>query len=161
MEEIENLIIYNLNDLNGNLDSEKLNLYWCIGNELNKLDCNLINSLSKKLVSKYGDEYNINNLNNMYQFYMCYPLWNDELTKLSFDYYLELIKIKDKDKREFYYKETINNKWDLITLELKIETLYYESTLKINNYIKEQEGEYMVLNNKLDISFNSDDFILF
>ncbi len=48
------------------------------------------------------------------------------LTELSWSHYLELIKIEDESKRNFYIKETINSSWSVRELQRQIGSLLYE-----------------------------------
>ena len=45
----------------------------------------------------------------MRKFYICFPISTTVSSKLSWSHYLELIKIEEEPKRNFYMKETINS----------------------------------------------------
>jgi len=47
----------------------------------------------------------------MRQFYLTYPIWKTVSSKLSWSHYIELIKIEEEDKRNFYLVETTNCNW--------------------------------------------------
>ena len=48
------------------------------------------------------------------------------MSQLAWSHYLELIKIKEQDKRNFYQRECINSKWDVRELQRQIASLLYE-----------------------------------
>lgn len=48
------------------------------------------------------------------------------MSELSWTHYLELIKIKEKNKRDFYMNECINSSWDVKELQRQRTTLLYE-----------------------------------
>lgn len=47
-------------------------------------------------------------------------------SELSISHYYELIKIKDKLKRDFYFQECINSNWNVRKLQRQRTTLLYE-----------------------------------
>ena len=47
-------------------------------------------------------------------------------SQLSWSHYLELIKIDEDPKRNFYIKETINSKWSVRELQRQRDSLLYE-----------------------------------
>lgn len=47
------------------------------------------------------------NVNYMRKFYQCFPIYIDELNKLNWEHYLELLKISNLKERYFYLKTTI------------------------------------------------------
>ena len=58
-------------------------------------------------------------------FYICFPVYNNAINKLSWNYYLELITIKNRSIRDFYFKVCI-------FCDLSLEELIY--IRKINYY---------------------------
>ena len=62
----------------------------------------------------------------MRKFYLIYPIWKTVSAKLSWSHYLELIKIDEGPKRNFYLKETINSKWSVRELQRQRDSLLYE-----------------------------------
>lgn len=53
------------------------------------------------------------NLTYMRWFYNTYPDYNKISELLSWSHYIELITIKNEEKRSFYEKECINSNWSL------------------------------------------------
>jgi len=114
---------------------EMLNLYWNIGRRIvEKQEGNirakygnyLIERISKKLTDDFGNGFSSRNLKRMRKLYLYYPKRTTLLSQLTWSHYLELIKIKDENKRNFYQKECINSKWDVRELQRQIGSLLYE-----------------------------------
>ena len=96
------------------VNTEMINLYWNIGkiivvmqdgNKKAKYGDYLIKELSIRLTNKFGRGFSIPNLKRMRQFYNCFPIGSTLLNQLTWSHYLELIKIDDVNKREFYNLE--------------------------------------------------------
>ena len=131
---------------------EMINLYWNIGRMLvKKQEGNiraqygdlLIEGISKRLTEYFGKGFSIQNLRRMRQFYIMYPIRSTLMSELSWSHYLELIKIKEKEKRNFYMHECINSNWDVRELQRQRTTLLYE---RIAN--SQEEKKIMELSNK-------------
>lgn len=112
-----------------------INLHWNIGKmivekqegqERAKYGDYLIEAISKKLTEYFGKGFSIQNLRRMRQFYIFYPIRSSIMSELSWTHYLELIKIKEKEKRDFYMKECINSGWTVEELQRQRTTLLYE-----------------------------------
>ena len=117
------------------VNTEMLDLYWNIGKMIiekqegkkrAKYGDYLIEKLSKKLADLYGKGFSTRNLKRMRKLYMCYPKRSTMLSQLSWSHYLELIKIKEKYKRDFYMHECINANWDVRELQRQRDSLLYE-----------------------------------
>ena len=57
---------------------------------------------------------------------MCFKIPKRCLGNLSWSHYLELIKIEEENKRNFYLKEEINSKWSVRELQRQKNSLLYE-----------------------------------
>lgn len=89
----------------------------------------VLEKLSQKLTAEFGKGFSIINLRRMRKFYCLFPIRSTVLNELSWSHYLELIKIDEKPKRNFYMfymKETINSKWSVRELQRQIDSLLYE-----------------------------------
>ena len=62
-------------------------------------------------------------------FYKAYPKLEELNEKLSWSHYLELMLIQDKDKRNFYEKECINENWSVRELRRQLDTSLFERLL--------------------------------
>ena len=89
----------------------------------------LIKELSIQMTTDYGKGYDERNLRNMRQLYLAYPKWNAVRTELSWTHYRLLIKVEDKNARNFYTKEAIENNWSTRQLEREINTFSYQRYL--------------------------------
>ena len=62
-------------------------------------------------------------------FYKAYPNFDKINQKLSWSHYIELMIIKDIDKRNFYEKECINSNWSVRELQRQLDTSLFERLL--------------------------------
>lgn len=150
--DIKDLIEQSRNRVYKTVNTEMINLYWNIGkmiverqegNKRAKYGELLIDGISKKLTEYFGKGFSIQNLRRMRQFYLCFPIRSALMSELSWTHYLELIKIKEKNKRDFYMKECVNSNWDVRELQRQRTTLLYERivTIKDKNKILELANE--------------------
>ena len=133
--EIKDLVINSRNRVYTTVNVEMLMLYWNIGKIILEIQNDeekasygscVIDNLSKLLVEEFGRGFSARNLRTMRKFYVTYPIWKTVSSKLSWSHYLELLKIDDKDKRDFYLKETINSNWSVRELQRQKNSLFYE-----------------------------------
>lgn len=62
-----------------------------------------------------------------------YPIANTLCSQLNWSQYKLLIRISDKDKREYYELEAVNEGWTKRQLERQINSMLYERLLKSND----------------------------
>jgi hypothetical protein len=86
----------------------------------------VLNSLSKKLTNEYGEGFSARNLRTMRKFYNTFQIWQTVSSKLSWSHYLELTKISEENKRNFYLNEAINSKWSVRELQRQKNSLLFE-----------------------------------
>lgn len=134
-EEIKGLINTSRNRVYSAVNTEMLNLYWNIGkiimeiqqgNERANYGDAVLEKLSEKLTNEFGKGFSTRNLERMRRFYICFPISTTVLSELSWSHYLELIKIEEEPKRNFYMKETINSRWSVRELQRQRNSLLYE-----------------------------------
>ena len=142
------------------VNTEMINLYWNIGkmivdkqngNDRAKYGDLLIDGISKRLTEYFGRGFSVQNLRRMRQFYMFYPIRSSLLSELSWSHYLELIKIKEKVKRDFYMHECINSNWDVRELQRQRTTLLYERIVRSKDkseLLELSKGGYNIYENK-------------
>ena len=130
------------------VNTEMINLYWSIGKmivdkqgetEKAKYKDYIIQELSMRLTSKFGKGFSKRNLERMRKFYVCYPIATTMLSQLTWSHYLELIKIDDEDRRNFYMHECINSNWNVRELQRQRETLLYERIIMSKDKSKVKE----------------------
>ena len=108
--DIKKLIDVSKKTIYQTVNVEMLQLYWHIGKRIMEIQVDnragygkeVLKTISKKLVSEYGNGFSERNLRNMRQFYVFFSIWQTVSAKLSWSHYLELIKIKEELKRNFY-----------------------------------------------------------
>lgn len=134
-EQIKLLINNSRNKVYSMVNTEMLNLYWNIGNIIIKIQDGdkrasygdkILEKLSFKLTKEFGKGFSKQNLRKMRQFYYIYPIRSTVSSELSWSHYLELIKIEDSNKKNFYMKEAINSKWSVRELQRQRDSLLYE-----------------------------------
>ena len=117
------------------------------GNNRANYGLDIIKNLSRELTKIYGKGFTKTNLYNFLQFYKYFPnifhavsgkskieivdavrLKSQRL--LSWTHYRALIKVHDKEAREWYFNEALNEMWSARTLERNIASQYYYRLLK-------------------------------
>ena len=141
-DNIKELVINSRNKVYSTINTEMLNLYWNIGKAIMEIQQGderasygetVLEKLSKKLTDEFGKGFSIINLRRMRKFYCLFPIRSTVLNELSWSHYLEIIKIEEEPKRNFYIKETINSRWSVRELQRQIGSLLYERlTLSTN-----------------------------
>lgn len=145
---IKELVINSRNKVYTTVNIEMINLYWNIGKtiiDIQKGDKRatygdaILDKISEKLTTEFGKGFSSRNLRTMRKFYKTYPIWKTVSAKLSWSHYLELIKIKEDFKRNFYLNECINSRWSVRELQRQIDSLLYERLLLSSNKNKKKE----------------------
>ena len=134
-DNIKELVISSRNRVYQTVNTEMLNLYWNIGKAIMEIQQGeerasygdaVLDKLSQKLTSEFGKGFSSRNLRTMRKFYLMYPIWKTLSAKLSWSHYLELTKIEEESKRNFYLNECINSKWSVRELQRQRDSLLYE-----------------------------------
>ena len=112
--------------------------YWEIGEQLYRA-CGendragygkqLLDFLSQKLTTEFGQGFTARNLRAMRQFYMMFPKRHTLCAELSWSHYRLLMRIQDDKAREFYASECSKSGWSVRQLERQIHTMYYQRIL--------------------------------
>ena len=134
-DNIKDMVINSRNRVYSAVNTQMLNLYWNIGKVIMEIQQGderaaygdaVLDKLSQKLTNEFGKGFSSRNLRTMRKFYIMYPIWKTVSAKLSWSHYLELIKIDEEPKRNFYLNECINSRWSVRELERQIGSLLYE-----------------------------------
>lgn len=134
-EEIKELINTSRNRVYSAVNTEMLNLYWNIGKIIMEIQQGderasygdaVLEKLSKRLTNEFGKGFSIINLRRMRKFYYLFENRSSVMNELSWTHYLELIKIEEEPKRNFYLKEAINSRWSVRELQRQKNSLLYE-----------------------------------
>ena len=90
----------------------------------------LIENLSKYLTDTFGKGFSEANLKNMRQFYLIYPEFDTQcVANLSWTNIRTIIRISDKNERDYYLKESAAENWTSRQLERNIKSGYYHRLL--------------------------------
>lgn len=143
VSEIKDIINQARSNAVRSVDFCRVQMYWNIGCRIfeeeqqgkDRADYGsyLISDLAMKLEPEYGSGFSKRQLERSRQFYRLYPIASAVRTQLNWYQYKLLISIPDKDKREYYQLETINNGWTGRELERQINSMLYERLLLSNN----------------------------
>ncbi len=125
-DNIKDLVINSRNKVYQTVNTEMLNLYWNIGKAIMEIQqgderasygASVLDKLSQKLTNEFGKGFSKRNLERMRKFYIYFPIATTVSSQLSWSHYLELIKIDEGPKRNFYLNECINSKWSVRELQ--------------------------------------------
>ncbi|MDE5544109.1 MAG: PDDEXK nuclease domain-containing protein [Bacteroidales bacterium] len=143
-----------LNDVKQIIDTSRLNavrsvdfcrvqMYWNIGRRIFEEEqqgkeradygAYLIKGLAQSLEPEYGSGFTVRQLEMCRQFYRLYPIANALRSQLNWTQYRLLIQIDDKNKREYYELESVNNGWTARETERQINSQLYERLLLSND----------------------------
>lgn len=132
---IKELVVNSRSRVYNVVNTEMLNLYWNIGkiimmiqegDERAAYGETVLDKLSQKLTAEFGKGFSKRNLERMRKFYLYFPIATTLSSQLSWSHYLEIIKIDEEQKRNFYIKEAINTGWSVRELQRQISSLLYE-----------------------------------
>jgi predicted nuclease of restriction endonuclease-like (RecB) superfamily len=89
----------------------------------------------------------------MRKFYNTFPIRQTVSAELSWSHYLEIIKIDEEDKRNFYLKETVNSNWSVRELQRQKNSLLYErlKLSKNKEKVKELSLNGLLINDPNDL----------
>lgn len=134
-DNIKELVISSRNRVYATVNTEMLGLYWNIGKAIMEIQQGderalygetVLEKLSQKLTTEFGKGFSKRNLERMRKFYIYFPIATTVSSQLSWSHYLEILKIEEEPKRNFYIKETINSKWSVRELQRQRDSLLYE-----------------------------------
>jgi predicted nuclease of restriction endonuclease-like (RecB) superfamily len=152
--DIKQLIEESRRQIYQNLNIAMVQTYWLIGKRIVKEDQQgearaaygkaLLKNLSVELQKEFGKGFSVDNLQNMRQFYLHYPLIEQKYETpsrilqvpnflLSWSHYLFLLAIENTQERAFYEIESTANCWSLRELKRQYDSgLYLRLALSIN-----------------------------
>ena len=89
----------------------------------------LLPRLAEALTREFGRGFDDRNLRNMRAFYQAFPIWHAVRTELSWTHYRALLRVSNKEAREWYANEAALQNWSARALDRQIGTLYFERLL--------------------------------
>lgn len=137
-QDIQELIISAKEHVARTINTSLVMLYWHIGDRIRKdilgqeratYGEQIVLTLSRQLVKEYGDGYSRPQLFKMIQFSERYKSRQIVLTlsrQLAWSHFVELIRIDDKLKRDFYTEMCRIENWNVRTLRKKIGGMLFE-----------------------------------
>lgn len=97
----------------------------------------VVKQLSLHLTNVYGKGFTQSNLYQFVQFYKFFPEILHSLSGksqiLSWTHYRTLLRVTDKEARDWYLQEAINEMWSVRTLDRNIASQYYYRLLQSQN----------------------------
>ncbi len=107
----------------------------------------VVKHLSIHLTNIYGKGFTQSNLYQFVQFYKFFPeIYHTVCVKsqiLSWSHYRTLLRVTDKEARDWYLQEAINEMWSVRTLDRNIASQYYYRLLQSQNkkIVKEEMNQ--------------------
>ncbi len=121
------------------VEFHRVQMYWMLGERIfneeqkgqERADYGsfLIKNLAKEIEPEFGTGFSRRQLERSRQFYREYPKASALRSQFNWFQYRQLISISNKEKREYYELEAINNAWNGRELERQINSQLYERLL--------------------------------
>lgn len=125
------------------VDFARVQMYWHIGRRIVEEEQGgqsragygkrVIRNLADALEPEYGSGFGVRQLETSRQFYLLYPNAHTLCAQLNWSQYKLLAAIGDRDKREYYELEAVNNAWTFRQLKRQVDSLLYERLLLSND----------------------------
>jgi predicted nuclease of restriction endonuclease-like (RecB) superfamily len=140
VDELRDLIAQTQANVAQTVNTALVNLYWeigtrirseVLGNERAEYGKEICSTLSNKLVAEFGRGFSSSNLANMLKLAQLFPdrkIFQTLSGKLSWSHFVELIRVDDSLKREFYAEMCRVESWSVRTLRAKINGMLFERT---------------------------------
>jgi len=109
----------------------------------------LIVNLSRYLGDAFGRGFSVANLKNFRRFYLTFPVFDELAThrvaNLGWSRIRLVIRLDDKDERQYYLKEAAEQNWSSRALERNIKSGYYRRLLSVRSGLSRPESAAVVL----------------
>lgn len=125
------------------VDHIRVRMYWELGRKIveeeqqgkerAKYGTYLLKTLSKELISFYGEAFSKRQLERYRQFYMIFSIASALRTQFSWTHYKLLLSLDNQSQRLFYDSESSKNNWSSRQLERQINSQLYERLLLSSN----------------------------
>jgi len=126
------------------VNASMVQAYWEIGRQITEAQGDraeygkqLLEFLAKRLTEEFGKGFSERNLQHMRQFYLAYKIPNTVCSELSWSHYRLLMRVSNKERRNFYQREAVESGWSVRQLERQINSFYYERLLATQKSGKE------------------------
>ena len=140
--EIKNILHTARNKVYQTANFAMVEVYWNIGKSIIKeqggdekaaYGTGLLKELSEQMTRDFGKGFAVTNLKYMRQFYLTFPNGHALRGELSWTHYRLLMRVENKNAREFYMQEAIKSQWSTRQLERQINSFFYERLLSSKN----------------------------
>ena len=104
---------------------------YVLGNERAEYGVSILKQLASRLISEYGQGFSHSSLTRMVKFYDYLPDQQIVATlsqQLSWSHMVELIKLDESIKREFYISMCTQGRWSVRTLRERMDSMLFERT---------------------------------
>lgn len=112
------------------VDNIRVQAYWQVGERIGReeLEHKERADYGERLIENLAMDLGIGkvNLHYMIRFYTIYPIIQTVSEQLSWSHLVELIYIENKEMRQFYEQQTIQNVWSVRELREQIQAQLYE-----------------------------------
>ncbi len=134
-DEIKNILHTARNKAYQTANFAMVEAYWNIGKSIIKeqggdekaaYGTGLLKELSEQMTRDFGKGFTVTNLKYMRQFYLTFPNGHALRGELSWTHYRLLMRVENKNAREFYMQEAIKSQWSTRQLERQIISFFYE-----------------------------------
>lgn len=143
VSEIRSIIETSRSNAVRSVDFCRVQMYWQIGRRIVEEEQggsaraeygkSLIKNLAKELEPEFGSGFGKRQLDYSKKFYLEFPIVHTLSAQLNWSQYKWLLDIADKDKRDYYMLETINNCWTARQMKRQINSMLYERLLLSND----------------------------
>lgn len=143
VSEIRSIIETSRSNAVRSVDFCRVQMYWQIGRRIVEEEQggqaraeygkSLVKNLAKELEPEFGSGFGKRQLDYSKKFYLEFPIVHTLYAQLNGSQYKWLLDIADKDKREYYILETINNCWTARQMKRQINSMLYERLLLSND----------------------------
>lgn len=143
IHQIKEIILHSRENAVRAVDFQRVQMYWHIGKTIFEEEQQgqeratygefIIKNLALELEPEFGSGFSVRQLELFRQFYRTFPIANALHSQLNWTQYRFLIRLDDKDKRDYYIAETTKNNWTARQLERQINSQLYERLLMSND----------------------------
>ena len=89
----------------------------------------VLEELARRLTADFGKGFDASNLRYMRLFYQAFPKCDALRHELSWTHYRLLLRVENRDARDWYMNEAVAENWSSRQLERQISVLYYDRML--------------------------------
>lgn len=151
--EIATLVEQSKQQITVQVNSTLTLLFWHVGNRINEFVLQheraeygkqIVVTLSRQLVERYGINFEERNLRRMLQFaeqFSDFSIVSTLSPQLSWSHFVTLLPLKKQEEKLFYANKISEERWSVRSLRKQIETKAYERTLVANTQLPIQIEE--------------------